>query len=291
MFQQTINGLALGSTYSLLGLGVTLIWGVLGVLNFAYGQFIVWGTFGVLVALENHVPTLLAIVIGMAVAGLVAVVVDGTVMQFMRRRNTSEFALVVATIGVSYLLSTVAQWRSHSQTEAFPIGGFPHGYIHIGQTSVPILPLVTLGISIVVMLILGFWLNRTRLGRATRTVSYSVQIAELMGVNSRAIFALAVFVSGCLAAIAGVFNSVTTATLSYSSGDQLLVVAFAVIVLGGMGSVMGAVVGGLVLGLAQVYTTIYVSDVFSQAITYLLIVAVLIVRPRGLFGVAEEARV
>jgi branched-chain amino acid transport system permease protein len=291
VLQQTVNGIALGATYSLLGLGVTLIWGVLRVLNFAYSQFIVWGAFGTLIAIENHVPTVLAVLIGMAVAGVVAVFVDMTVMAFMRRRGTSEFALVVATIGVYYVLASVAQERSKSQIETFPIGGFPHGSIHLGHTSLPSLQLLSLVISVAVMIVLGYWLNRTRLGRATRTVAYSAPTAELLGVNSRAIFALAVFVSGCLAALAGIFNAADSSTLSYSDGDQLLVVAFAVIVLGGMGSVKGAVIGGLALGLVQVYTTLYVSGVFSSAITYLLIVAVLIVKPNGLFGVREEARV
>ena len=291
MVQQTINGIALGATYALLGLGVTLIWGVLRVLNFAYSQFIVWGTFGTLVGLENHWPTLVAVVVGMVVAGLLAVLMEVTVMQFMRRRDTSEFALVVATIGVYYVLSAVAQQRSHSRTEAFPIDRFPHGSIHVASLTVPSLQLLSLVISVVLMVVLGYWLTRTRVGRATRTVAYSAQTAELLGVNSRAIFALAVFISGCLAAVAGIFNAATIATLSYSDGDQLLVVAFAVIVLGGMGSVRGAVVGGIALGLMQVYTTLYVSGIFSNAITYLLIVVVLIIRPNGLFGVPEEARV
>lgn len=291
MLQQTVNGIALGATYALLGLGVTLIWGVLRVLNFAYSQFIVWGAFGTLVSLEHHWPAPVAVLAGMAVAGLVAVVVEMTVMQLMRRHNSSEFALVVATIGVYYVLSAIAQERSKSKTEAFPISVFPHGTIRIAGTGVPSLQLMTLLVSVVVMIGLGYWLTRTRIGRATRTVAESAQTAELLGVNSRAIFALAVFVSGCLAALAGIFEAATTATLSYSTGDQLLVVAFAVIVLGGMGSVRGAVVGGIALGLVQVYTTIYVSGVFSSAITYLLILIVLIVRPNGLFGAPEEARV
>jgi branched-chain amino acid transport system permease protein len=289
--QQTVNGLALGATYALLGLGVTLIWGVLRVLNFAYSQFIVWGAFGTLVSLDHGVVPIVAVLIGMAVGGLLAVVVDMSVMELLRRRNTSEFSLVVATIGVYYILASIAQQLSHSQTEAFPIDSLPHGSIVIAGTRLPTLQLLSLGISIVVMLALGYGLTRTRLGRAIRTVAHSARTAELLGVNSRFIFALAVFISGSLAALAGVFNAATTATLTYSSGDQLLVVAFAVIVLGGMGSVRGAVVGGILLGLVQVYTTLYVSGTFSQAITYLLIVLVLVIRPNGLFGVREEARV
>jgi branched-chain amino acid transport system permease protein len=291
MFQQTINGIALGATYALLGLGVTLIWGVLRVLNFAYGQFITWGAFGCLVAIEDGVPVWLAVILGMAVGAVVAVIVDATVINYMRRRNSSEFAMVVATIGVSYVLSTVVQQRTDSQIRPFPVDKFPTGNIHLGSTTIPNLQLTVLGVSLVAMLVLGFWLTRTRSGRATRTVAYSAGTAELLGVRSQWIFALAVAVSGALAALSGVSIAAVTSTLSYSSGDPLLVIAFAVIVIGGMGSVRGAVVGGLLLGLAQVYTTAYISDTFSQAVGYAAILLILVVRPSGLFGVPEEQRV
>jgi branched-chain amino acid transport system permease protein len=291
VFQQTINGVALGATYALLGLGVTLIWGVLRVLNFAYGQFIVWGAFGCLVAIENGVPVWLSVIIGMVAGAVVAVVVDATVINYMRRKNSSEFAMVVATIGVSYVLSTIVQQRTDSQIRPFPVDKFPTGQISLGSATIPNLQLTVLIVSIVAMLILGFWLTRTRSGRATRTVAYSAGTAELLGVRSQWIFALAVAVSGALAALSGISIAAVTSTLSYSSGDPLLVIAFAVIVIGGMGSVRGAVVGGLVLGLAQTYTTAYISDTFSQAVGYAAILVILVVRPSGLFGVAEEQRV
>lgn len=289
--QQVVNGLAIGSTYALLGLGVTLIWGVLRVLNFAFAQFIVWGSFASLMSLHRNIPTVPAIIIGMLVAGLLAVIVDGTVIALLRKRDTSEFGLVVATIGVYYILSSVAQQLSHSNTDPYPVDALPHGSLTVFGTQLPVLQLVSLGVSVIAMLALGFWLTRTRSGRGVRTVAYSASTAELLGVNSRMIFAAAVFISGCLAALAGIFNAANVATLSYSDGDQLLVVAFAVIVFGGMGSLRGAVIGGLVLGLIQAFTTVYVSGTFSSAITYLIIVAVLIVRPNGLFGAVEEARV
>lgn len=291
MLQQTINGVALGATYALLGLGVTLIWGVLRVLNFAYGQFITWGAFGCLVAIENHVPTWLAVIVGMAVGGIAAVVVEVTVINYMRRKKSSEFAMVVATIGVGYILSTIVQQRTSSQILAFPVERFPTGSIRLGPVTVPMLQLTTLGIAIVAMVTLGFWLTRTRTGRATRTVAYSAETAELLGVRSHWIFALAVFLSGVLAAISGISIAAVTSTLSYSTGDSVLVIAFAVIVLGGMGAVRGAVIGGLLLGLAQVYTTAYVSNTFSQTVGYVVILLILVLRPSGLFGVPEEQRV
>lgn len=291
MLQQLINGIALGATYALLGLGVTLIWGVLRVMNFAFGQFITWGTFGCLVATENGVPAWLAVLIGMAAGGALAVVVDATVIAYMRRRRSSEFAMVVATIGVSYLLSSVAQERTASQIHAFPSQDFPVGVIHLGSVQIPELQLMSLVIAVVLMAGLGLWLRGTKSGRALRTVSWSVSTAELLGVRSRSVFALAVFVSGALAAIAGICISAETATISYSSGDALLVVAFAVIVLGGMGSVAGAVAGGLILGVAQVLTTAYISNTFSQAVGYIVILLILTVRPSGIFGSQEEQRV
>lgn len=291
MLQQTINGVALGATYALLGLGVTLIWGVLRVLNFAFGQFITWGTFGCLVAIEDGVPTWLAVLIGMAAGGITAVIVDATVIRYMRHRRSSEFAMVVATIGVSYLLSSIAQARTHSQIRAFPVQNFPRGTFHLGSLTVPKLQLTVLAVAVVAMVVLGLWLTRTRSGRAMRSVAFSPSTAELLGVNSQRMFALAVVISGALAALAGVSIAAVTATVSYSSGDALLVIAFAVIVLGGMGSVAGAVVGGLLLGLAQVYTTAYISNTFSQAVGYIVILLILMVRPSGLFGVPEEQRV
>jgi branched-chain amino acid transport system permease protein len=291
VLQQTINGIALGATYALLGLGVTLIWGVLRVLNFAFGQFITWGAFGCYLCLNHGLPTWLAVLVGMAVGGAVAVIVDGTVIAYMRKRRSSEFAMVVATIGVSYLLASIVQSWTKSQIKPFPSQDFPRGAFHVGSVEIPKLQLMSLVIAVVVMVLLGIWLRYTRSGRATRTVSWSASTAELLGVRSPAIFALAVFISGALAALAGVCISAETATLSYSSGDPLLVIAFAVIVLGGMGSVWGAVVGGLLLGLAQVYTTAYIANDFSEAVGYVAILVILTVRPSGLFGTPEEQRV
>ena len=199
--------------------------------------------------------------------------------------------MVVATIGVSYILSTIVQARTSSQIRAFPIQRFPSGQIHLGSVDIPSLQLTTFSISIFVMVVLGLWLGRTRMGRATRTVAYSATTAELLGVRSQAIFALAVFLSGALAAVAGVAIAAITSTLSYSTGDQLLVIAFSVIVLGGIGSVKGAVVGGIVLGLVQTWASAYISNSFSQTVAYLVILLILVARPSGLFGVAEENRV
>jgi branched-chain amino acid transport system permease protein len=289
--QQTINGLALGSVYALLGLGVTLVWGVLHLLTFAHAQILTWGAFGTLIALHWNWPVWLAVIAGMVTAALLSVAIDATVLQALRHRRASEYAFVVATIGIGLILAAILKWRTNSQFEPYPRQGFPTGAVEIFGQNVPKLQLTVLGVSLLVMLGLTVWLNRTHFGRAIRAVAYSRETAELLGINSRVVYATAFAVSGALAALAGVFVSVSTASISYSSGDRLLLVAFAVIILGGMGSVKGAVIGGLALGLIEVYATVHISSVFSEAVSFLIILAVLLVKPSGLFGEREVTRV
>lgn len=289
--QQTVNGLAVGSVYALLGLGVTLIWGVLHVLSFTHAQVLTWGAFGALVALHWGWPVPLAVGAGMVVAGVISAAIDASVLELLRRRRATEHAFVVATIGVALMLQAVLKIRTGSRFEPFPRQGFPTGPIELLGQNVPRLQLTVLGVSLVAMALLALWLNRTRFGRGIRAVAYSRETAELMGINSRLAYATAYFVSGTLAALAGVFVAVSTANVSYSSGDRLLLVAFAVIVLGGMGSVPGAVAGGLLLGVVETYATAYASSKFSEMVAFLVILLVLVVRPSGLLGAKEATRV
>lgn len=291
LIQQTINGLSVGSVFALLALGVTLVWGVLRVLNFAHAQILTWGAFGTVFALNSGWPVLGAIAFGMGVAVLISIVLDATVIAALRKRGAPEFAFVVATIGVALILEEMLRTRTNAQTRPFSREGFPTGSFQLGSIGIPRLQVVIFVVALVVMVALAAWLNRTRMGRAIRTVAYSSEIADLMGVNSRMVYVLSFAISGALAALAGVFVSVDTAQISYSTGSPLLLAAFAAMILGGMGSVRGAMVGGLVLGVAQVYATVYVSSVFRQAVAMLIILAVLIVRPQGLFGEPEAARV
>lgn len=289
--QQTVNGLAAGSVYALLGLGVTLIWGVLHVLTFTHAQVLTWGAFAALIALNRDYPVPVAVLFGMVVAGVVSALIDSTVLEGLRRRGAHEHAFVVATIGLALMMQAILKNRTRSQTEPYPRDGFPRGPVEIFGQNVPKLQLTVLAASLIAMLALALWLNRTRFGRGIRAVAYSRETAELLGINSRLAYASAYFVSGALAALAGVFVSVSTANITYSSGDRLLLTAFAVIILGGMGSVAGAVAGGLLLGVIEVYATAHVSSKFSEAVAYLVILAVLLLRPAGLFGTKEATRV
>jgi branched-chain amino acid transport system permease protein len=263
----------------------------LGVLTFAQGQVLTWGAFGTLVGLHAGLPIPLAVLLGVVVAGGLSVLIDVTVLAGLRQRGAGEFAYVVATLGVALILENVLHARTGSEVEAFPIQGFPRGAFDLAGQRIAVLDLFVLGTAIAAMLALGYWLQTTRFGRATRAVACSRETAELLGVNSRLVYAVSFFISGGLAGLAGTFVAASTANVSYSAGDPLLFVAFAVIILGGMGSVRGAIAGGLALGLIEVYATVYVSSVFREAIAFLVILVVLLVRPSGLFGEKQSSRV
>jgi branched-chain amino acid transport system permease protein len=281
--QQLVNGVALGAVFALLALGVTLIWGVLDVLNFSHAQFMTWGTFGTAFGISRGLPIIVAVVIGMATGALLAVVVEELVITPLKRRAAVDAAsIVVATIGVALLLETAIKALTHSELRGFQSSGFPSGSISVAGVSIGQLPLAILVTSLLVMAALGLWLGYTRRGRELRTVAYSREIAELLGINSRTSYVIAFAVSGALAALAGTFVGAQTAVVSYSSGDGLLLITFAAVVVGGMGSVPGAVLGGMILGIGQVLTAAYVSDSVANVLAFLLMVLVLLVRPSGL---------
>jgi branched-chain amino acid transport system permease protein len=289
--QQLVNGISLGSVYALLALGVTLVWGVLNVLNFAHAQFITWGAFGTYLALEHHLALPLAILVGMATGAALAVVLERVVISVLARRpQTNEFTFVVATIGAGLMLETLVQSLSGSTIDQFPVQSFPTGSWTVGSVSISKLEVMVLASTVAITVLLGLWLRYTSLGRELRAVAYSREIAQLLGINASRVYITAFVISGALAALAGTFVSAETVTVSYSTGDALLTLTFAAVVVGGIGSVPGAVTGGLLIGVGQVMLAGYFSSNFSNGFAYVLMAVVLLIWPTGLFKQEVVAR-
>lgn len=289
--QQLINGLTLGSIYVLVGVGVTLIWGLLRVLTFVHVQVLTWGTFVTLWMLTAGVPTPVSVLIGMVFGGILYVVVDAAVLSQLRRRDAGEFSYVIATIGLALVLETVLRIVTEGRTEAFPRDGLPTGSLEIGSLFIPWLHVVTLTIGFACVGALSLWLHRSSFGRGMRAVAYSAENASLLGINAGLVYRVAFFISGMITVLAGVFVATSTASVSYSSASHLLLVAVAVIILGGMGSVAGACLGGLILGVVEVMAQVHLSSEMRDAIALLFILFVLVLRPSGLLGRKEASRV
>lgn len=305
--QQLVNGLVSGSIYALVALGYTMVYGILGLINFAHGEVLM---IGALVALQTiHfvdklVPglspvTLLLIGTGVAI---VVCMITGYLIEriaYRRLRNAPRLAPLITAIGMSFFLQTVAMiiWGRdfHSFPQLLPTTPLqPVNGVFIAP-----LQILTIVVSLLVMLGLMLLINKTRMGRAMRAVAENHRVAGLMGINANGIIAATFIIGAALAALAGVLFASNYAIANYSMGFIPGLKAFTAAVLGGIGNVPGAMVGGIVLGLVESFGAGYIEhlsfgflnssyqDIFAFAILGL----VLIFRPSGLLGerVADRA--
>jgi branched-chain amino acid transport system permease protein len=275
-----VQGLMLGGLYALFACGLSLMFGVMRTVNLAHGDLSVvaaYGSLGLVDALGLTPFETLAIVIpGMAIVGFVLqrLVLD-------RALAISDLAPLLATFGLSIALQNLLLQIDSPDSRILPIGSFGTGSWRItNQLSIGWFPLLTLVVAIVVLVGIEIFLQRARLGHAMRATRDDPATAQLMGINSRKIYALAAMLALATVGIAGVFLGMRT-TFTPTSGSDYLIFAFEAVVIGGIGSVRGTLVGGLVLGVAQtVGSQINTAD--PILIGHLVFLAILTLRPRGL---------
>jgi branched-chain amino acid transport system permease protein len=307
LLQQTVNGLVVGSVYALVALGYTMVYGILGLINFAHGDVLMVGA---LVALEairliqtyapelGLVPTLLG---GLTASVLVCMVLGYTIERtaYRRLRNAPRLAPLITAIGVSFLLQTIAMiiWGRNyhtfpqlvSTTPLEPVAG-------VFITPVQIAILV---VSALLMVALMLLVNKTRLGRAMRATAENHKVASLMGVDTNKIIAATFIIGSALAAVAGVMFSSNYGIAHYAMGFMPGLKAFTAAVLGGIGNLGGAMLGGLMLGLVESIGAGYIEDMsfgflnssYQDIFAFMILGIVLIFRPTGLLGerVADRA--
>jgi branched-chain amino acid transport system permease protein len=295
--QQIVNGLTLGAIYSLIALGYTLVYGILTMINFAHSEVLMLGSFmalglaAFLPGVFGSGPFALAamFIVSMLGAGLVNVVVER--LAYRPLRNISRLAPLISAIGVSIVLQNgVFLWVS---TQSMP---FPEP-VAIGQVSVlgatiSTLQLVILLSALVLMGLLHFFVEHTKMGKAMRACSDDIQTAGLMGINPDYIIALTFFVGGALGGAAGVLYGMNYGSIKYNLGFLPGAKAFTAAVLGGIGNIRGAVLGGFILGFLEVFASGYIPNgaQWRDVIAFTMLIVVLLVRPSGLLGekIAEK---
>lgn len=293
VLQQVVNGLVVGSVYALFALGLTLVFGVLRILNLAHGAVFTCGAFvGLFCVTRLAWPLPVAIVAAMVAAGALSVAVEKVAFAPLRRRNAPEFAAIVSSIGASLILVSLAQKASNTQVMRFPFDAFPVAVVEFAGLRLSSLQLTVVAVVAAVFVLLNLLLFRTSLGRQLRAVAVSERTASLLGVNPDLVFVTTFFLSGALAGLAGVLIGLSFSSVHFLMGEPYMLRAFVVIVLGGLGSVTGALVGGLLLGLVQTLAVAFLSSQLADVILFSLLFAMLLVRPAGLFGAANhESRV
>ena len=279
--QFVFNGLSLGSIYALLALGFVVIFKATEVVNFAHGSILALGTYAISrFSFNSHINFYLSVLLGVAVAGLLALIIERGLVRTMAGR--SVIAVSIMTIGVD-ILTLSDPWRDH--------------VVHFAGLLLPTARLAAIITALALLAGFFLWFKLSPFGVAMRASAEDAEAASLMGIRLGRISAVAWVLAGALAAIAGVFlTAFPSAGLDSGTGDVALR-AFPAAILGGLDSTGGAVVGGLIIGVAEVLTAGYQSNLsflgrgFDEVMPYVVMVAVLLVRPAGLFGTREATRV
>jgi branched-chain amino acid transport system permease protein len=282
--QQLINGIALGAVYGLFAIGFALILAKMGILNVAHGTFATWGALAAYWLVADHAVNFwLAVVGGVLFAGAIGVASDLVVFEPLRRRQGGVFAPIIASIGIWIVLLTLAEGFSGPVANSYPADRAPSHPLHIADLVVlpaQILSIIALAVVVTLMHLL---LARTRFGSAVRAVSVDPRSATIVGVNSRNVLVVVSFLAAAVAGLAGVLAALSDNNVSGTIGEGLLLKGFAAVVVGGYGDIRGAALTGVGIGVLEVMSSQYLSSGFRDAITFGVLLLVLVVRPRGLF--------
>ena len=285
LLQHLVNGLVLGGTYALLGIGLTLIFGLMNVVNFAHGEFYTLGAYVTFAALTladlNFFAALgLAIVCGLVVGA----VTEFVLVRPLRRESIDTVMLVMIGVWIAMQNSELLVWGGVAKSIPHPFSTTP---LTLGGVSLAPLRLFVLVAALGLIVGAHLLIHRTRLGRAMRATFQDADTAALMGVRIRRIYTATFAIGSGLAAAAGALLG--PVFIAYPSmGDLASLKAFSVVILGGLGNIAGATVGGLVLGVAEELGAGYVSSGYRDAVGFVIIIAVLLLRPSGLFARAER---
>ena len=283
--QQLLNALTLGSVYALFALGFTLVFGVLAVINLSHGALFMVGAYAALAMVTRlQAPLWLAMVGAMLVCGVLGLLIDMLILKPLRLRNAPHLIPMIATIGVSIMLTTTAQGLFGAEAMRFPEETLPAGEFIIGEVHVRALEIAIVLISFILMAVMFSILKRSQLGRALRAISESPKAAWLLGIPVERLFHATSFVAAALGGIAGVLIALDFNAITPGMGQPMLHKGIAVIILGGMGDIRGALIGGLFLGFAEVISKAYLSSQMGDAVAFGLLFLILLVRPSGLFG-------
>ena len=288
-FTQLLNGLQLGSIYALVALGYTMVYGIILLLNFAHGDIIMAGAYISWIAMAQlgmH-PALAAL---LSIVGCMALGVAIDKIAYAPLREAPRLSVLITAIGVSYFLESGSQLIFGADAKVVP--AFVNlTTVSVGSVTLSLTAILTVAITCISTVVLTFLVQKTRLGKAMRAVSEDMGAARLMGVNVNSTISFTFAVGSALAGIGAILYSMAYHQATPTMGIMLGTKAFVAAVLGGIGSIPGAVVGGLVVGFVEVSVAALGLSVWQDAVVFLLLIVVLVVKPTGLLGHAVTEKV
>jgi branched-chain amino acid transport system permease protein len=288
LLQQLYNGVLIGSTYALVALGFTLVLGTLDLLNFAHGETIMFAAYvGLLALLATGGSLTAAIAVAVLTGGFLALVVYFGSFRFVNKKYWTAPAL--STVGLGLILQTGATrfWGTDQKPVPDPLSD---ANLQLGPITIGYSHLVILGVTLALMIGLHVLLKHTRLGKAMRAVAENHTTAALLGVPVERTIAFTFLISGVLAGAAGALTSLVYHTITPFIGLNILLKGMTGMVIGGLGNVYGAMFGGLVVGILEVLAVSYLTSSYQDVLVFAALIAVLMFKPAGLFGVQVRDR-
>jgi neutral amino acid transport system permease protein len=283
--QTGLNGLTLGSIYALGAVGLTLVYGILKLVNFAHGDFLTFGAYmAYLVNVTWGMPLVAAILFAMVATAVLGVFFERVMWGPMRRRGAGLLQLLLMSIGLAFLIRSVLQfiWGTEiRELDVNVISSVEFLGLRIGQTE-----LMVVLVGFAVLTAVGVLLRFSLLGKQMRAVADDIELAETAGIDTRRVILYTWIFAGGLAGLAGVLAAAST-DIKPELGFELLLPIFAAVVLGGIGDAFGALAAGVVLGLVIEWSTLFIEARWKVAVGFVVLVLVLIVRPQGIFGRAK----
>jgi branched-chain amino acid transport system permease protein len=306
LIQQIINGLVLGSMYALVALGYTMVYGIIGLINFAHGEVLMvgaltsWSIIGLMQSSMPGTPGWLILLISLVIACIVAAALNFSIEKIAYRplRNSPRLAPLITAIGMSLLLQTLAMiiWKPNYKPYPNLLPSVPYD---IGGAVITFTQIMILGMTAMSLAVLMWLVHYTRLGRAMRATAENPRVAALMGVRPNLVISATFVIGAVLAAIAGVMWAANYGTVQHTMGFLPGLKAFTAAVFGGIGNLAGAVVGGILLGIIESLGAGYIGVLtggvlgshYSDIFAFIVLIIVLTLRPSGLLGerVADRA--
>jgi branched-subunit amino acid ABC-type transport system permease component len=286
--QLLVNGLVTGSVYAIAAVGVSLVYGILRLVNFAYGDMMAFGALAGFFANGTlGLPMVASAVFAMAAVAVLSVALDLVLWRPLRHRRAGFMSLFLASIGVALVLRQAMLLIWGPQPRAYDVDPFKV-YV-VGDVRLSLAQVATFVTAAVAIVVIGVFLARTSTGRVMRAMSDDRVLAQLSGIDVNRVILTTWIISGLTAGIAGVLAALVQSTFDPNFGFQLLLPVFAAVVLGGIGSAYGALAGGLVLGVATELSTWEgfgggVDPVYKPVVAFLVLILALLLRPQGLFG-------
>lgn len=287
--QQMVNGLSLGSIYALIALGYTMVYGIVKLINFAHGDIYMLGAYVAFVVTTylgvGFFPALLA---SMLFCGILGVLIER--IAYKPLRHATRISALITAIGVSYVIEYTTQYFMGSEIKTYP-PLLPNTSFSLGSISITIQQVYIFGITFILMLALQFIIQKTKMGRAMRAVSVDEDAAKLMGINVDRTISFTFLLGSALAGVAGVLVGVYYNSINPLMGMTPGLKAFIAAVFGGIGSIPGAMIGGIFIGISETLVTAYGSSLYKDAIVYVILILILIIKPDGLLGKNKKEKV